>query len=102
MNTSGYDYVLLFTTPSCPQCKGLKQSLKEAGVVYEECDEYDKYNVMSVPTLILMGYKLGKKFEELDRRTGFQTVQQLDDFLRHSSVERRVMDEYAKNWEITD
>ena len=90
MNTSGYDYVLLFTSPSCPQCNGLKQSLKQAGVVYEECNEYDKYNVMSLPTLILMGYKHGNEHEEVDRRVGYQTVKQLDDFLRHSSVERRV------------
>lgn len=90
MNVSGYDYVLLFSTPSCPQCKGLKQSLDKANVVYEESDEYDKYNVMSVPTLILMGYKHGNRHEEVDRRVGYQTVEQLDDFLRHSSVERRV------------
>ena len=66
------------------------ESLKKANVVYEESDEYEKYNVMSFPTLILMEYKHGNKFEEADRRTGFQTVEQLDDFLRHSSVERRV------------
>ena len=91
MNVSGYDYVLLFTTPSCPQCKGLKQSLKQAGVVYEESDEYDKYNGMTVPTLILRGYKHGNEHEEVDRRVGYQTVEQLDDFLRHSSVERRLL-----------
>lgn len=92
MNTSGYDYVLLFSSPSCPQCKGLKKSLKEAGVVYEESDEYEKYNVTELPTLILMGYRHGNKHEEEDRRVGYQTVTELDDFLRHSSVERRVYD----------
>ena len=90
MNKSGYDYLLYFGSPSCSQCRALKESLKKANVVYMESDEYEKYNVMSLPTLILMGYKHGNEHEEVDRRTGFQTVQQLDDFLRHSSVERRV------------
>jgi thioredoxin-related protein len=90
LNKSGYDYLLYFGSPSCSQCRALKESLKKANVVYEECDEYDKYNVMSFPTLILMEYKHGNNFEEADRRVGFQTVEQLDDFLRHSSVERRV------------
>ena len=90
MNKSGYDYLLYFGSPSCAQCRTLKESLKKANVVYEESDEYDKHNVMSFPTLILMEYKHGNNHEEKDRRIGFQTVEQLDDFLRHSSVERRV------------
>ena len=90
MNKSGYDYLLYFGSPSCSQCRALKDSLKKANVVYEENDEYEKYNVMSFPTLILMGYKKGNEHEEVDRRVGFQTVEQLNDFLRHSSVERRV------------
>jgi len=90
MNKSGYDYLLYFGSPSCAQCRALKESLKKANVVYEESEEYDKYNVMSLPTLILFEYKHGNKHEEVDRRVGFQTVEQLDDFLRHSSVERRV------------
>ena len=90
MNKSGYDYLLYFGSLSCPQCRALKESLRKANVVYEESEEYDKYNVMAFPTLILMGYKHGNEHEEIDRRTGFQTVEQLDDFLRHSSVERRV------------
>ena len=90
MDVSKYDYLLYFGSPSCAQCRALKESLKKANVVYMESDEYEKYNVMSLPTLILMGYKHGNEHEEVDRRTGFQTVQQLDDFLRHSSVERRV------------
>jgi len=91
MNKSGYDYVLLFSSPSCPQCRGLKESLKKAGVVYEECDDYDEHNVTELPTLLLMGYRHGNEHAEVDRRVGFLTVEQLDDFLRHSSVERRVM-----------
>ena len=90
MDKSKYDYLLYFGSPSCAQCRALKESLKKANVVYEECEEYEKYNVMSLPTLILMGYKHGNEHEEVDRRTGYQTVEQLDDFLRHSSVERRV------------
>lgn len=90
MDTSKYDYLLYFGSPTCTQCRALKESLKKANVVYMESDEYEKYNVMSFPTLILMGYKHGNRHEEVDRRVGFQTVEQLDDFLRHSSVERRV------------
>ena len=92
VNKSGYDYVLYFGNPTCTQCRALKESLKKANVVYEESDEYEKYNVMSFPTLILMGYKHGNEHKEVDRRVGFQTVEQLDDFLRHSSVERRVIE----------
>ena len=90
MDKSEYDYLLYFGNHSCSQCRALKESLKKANVVYQECDEYEKYNVMSLPTLILMGYKHGNKHEEVDRCVGFKTVEQLDDFLRHSSVERRV------------
>ena len=90
MNKSGFDYLLYFGSPSCAQCRALKESMKKANVVYEESDEYEKYNVMSLPTIILFEYKHGNKHEEVARHTGFMTVEQLDDFLRHSSVERRV------------
>lgn len=90
MNKSGYDYLLYFGSPSCPQCRGLKESLKKANVVYEESDEYDKYGVKELPTLVLVGYHHGNKMEEVDRRTGFLTPEEINDFLRHSSVERRV------------
>ena len=42
MNKSGYDYLLYFGSPSCVQCRALKESLKKANVVYEESEEYDK------------------------------------------------------------
>lgn len=90
MNKSGFDYLLYFGTPSCAQCRALKENLKKANVVYEESDEFEKYNVMSVPTIILMAERHGHKHTEEARHTGFMTVEQIDDFLRHSSVERRV------------
>lgn len=90
MNKSDYDYLLYFGSPTCAQCRALKETLKKAGVVYEESDEYDKYNVMSLPTLILMKEGHGHVHKEGARHTGFMTVDQINDFVKHSSVERRV------------
>ena len=84
------DYLLLFTLPSCPQCNGLKNSLKETGLEYEESTEYDKYNIMHVPTLILMKTKKFHKHEEGKRKTGYMTPDELNEFVVGSSCTRLI------------
>lgn len=93
MKKSENDYLLLFTLPSCPQCNGLKMSLKKVGLEYEESDEYDKYNIMSVPTLILMKVKRDRKHEEEKRCTGYRTPDELNEFVKGSSCTRWIKKE---------
>lgn len=89
MDKKKCDYILYFGSPSCPQCRGLKDSLKKAGAVYEESTEYDKFGVKELPTLVLMSNAHDGHVEG-GRRTGFLTVEEIDDFLRYTSVERRL------------
>lgn len=84
------DYLILFSSPTCPQCRGLKQSLKETGLEYEERDDYDEFNVDHLPTLILMEAKKFHKHEEQKRHVGFMTVDELNEFVKHSSCGRRM------------
>lgn len=93
MTHADMDYLILFSSPSCPQCRGLKQSLKETGLEYEERDDYDTFNVTELPTLILMESKKYHKHEEQKRHVGFMTVDQLNEFVKHSSCGRRMVNE---------
>lgn len=103
MNVSGYDYLLYFGLPSCSQCRGLKENLKKANVVYEESKEYDKYGVTEVPVLVLIGYHKNNVMKEVKRHVGYMTVEEINEFLKLSSVERRNEDVYQrekKKWEV--
>ncbi len=82
------DYLLLFSLPSCPQCNGLKQSLKKTGLEYETSDEYEKYGVDEVPTLILMESRKTRIHEATKRHTGYMTPDELNDFVRNTSCTR--------------
>ena len=102
MKKAQRDYLILFSSPSCPQCRGLKDSLKKTGLEYEERDDYDTFNVTELPTLILMEAKKYDKHGERKRHVGYMTPDELNEFVKLSSCGRRLSDEYAKNWEITD
>lgn len=93
MTHADMDYLILFSSPSCPQCRGLKQSLKETGLEYEERDDYDTFNVTELPTLILMESKKNHKHEEKKRHVGFMTVDELNEFVKLSSCGRRMINE---------
>lgn len=90
MKKADMDYLILFSSPSCPQCKGLKRSLQETGLEYEESDDYDGFNVTELPTLILMEAKKYHKHEEEKRHVGFMTVDELNEFVKLSSCGRRL------------
>lgn len=82
------DYLLLFSLPSCPQCKGLAQSLQKTGLEYEKSEEYEKYNVEEVPTLILMSAHKGHIHKEEKRHIGFMTEDELNEFVKGTSCTR--------------
>lgn len=88
MKTVDFDYLLLFTLPSCPQCKGLKQNLKKVGLEYLESDEYEKFNVNHVPTLIVMANRKGHRHEESKRHEGYMTEDELNEFVKGTSCTR--------------
>lgn len=90
MKKTDYDYLLLFTLPSCPLCNGLKTALKITGLEYEESEEYEKYNIKSVPTLILMVNKKNHLHEEAKRHEGYMTPEELNEFVKGSSCTRMV------------
>ena len=78
--------LLLFTSPTCTQCKGIKGELKQLKWKYEELDEdseingenaFSKYNITTLPTLMLVGKKDG---EEVLRFTGYHTKEQILDW----------------------
>lgn len=54
------EQVLLFSTPYCAKCPGVKQRLKAAGINFEEIDAIKNpsvvsmYEVRSVPTVVLI------------------------------------------------
>ena len=89
MKKADLDYLILFGSPSCPQCRGLKQSLKKTGLEYEESDDYEKFNVEHLPTLILMGAKKNHVHEEQKRHVGYMTPDELNEFVKFSSCGRR-------------
>lgn len=90
MKKADFDYLILFSSPSCPQCRGLKQSLKTTGLEYEERDDYDTFNVTELPTLILMESKKNHVHEEQKRHIGYMTADELNEFVKFSSCGRRV------------
>jgi len=57
---------------------------------YEERDDYDEFNVDHLPTLILMESKKNHVHEEKKRHVGFMTVDELNEFVKHSSCGRRI------------
>lgn len=90
MKKADFDYLILFSSPSCPQCRGLKQSLKTTGLEYEERDDYDTFNVTELPTLILMESKKNHIHEEQKRHVGYMTPDELNEFVKFSSCGRRM------------
>lgn len=90
MKKTDYDYLMLFSSPTCPQCRGLKQSLKKTGLEYEESADYDTYNIDHLPTLILMEAKKYHRHEEAKRHVGFMTENELNEFVKGSSCGRRI------------
>ena len=90
MDKNDLDYLILFSSPSCPQCRGLKESLKKTGLEYEERDDYDAFNVDELPTLILMGAKKYHKHGEVKRNVGYMTEDELNEFVKLSSCGRRM------------
>ena len=60
---------LLFTTPSCPNCKMAKMFLDKSNIVYDVLNAYDnaslaeKYNVKQAPTLVIVSGKDVSLFE---------------------------------------
>ena len=59
--------VLLFKTPTCPNCKAAGALLDKAGIAYtalnanEEREQVAKYGVKQAPTLVLVN---GENFEK--------------------------------------
>ena len=51
--------LVLFTSPTCPNCKMAKQILAKANVEYEEIDAYSnpelskEFNILKAPTLLV-------------------------------------------------
>lgn len=90
MTHADLDYLILFSSPSCPQCGGLKDSLKKTGLEYDESDDYDTFNVTHLPTLVLMESKKNHVHEEKDRHVGYMTPDELNEFVKFSSCGRRV------------
>jgi anaerobic ribonucleoside-triphosphate reductase len=67
------DKILLFTTPTCVNCKIAKQALADAGMVYtlmdatEHQDLVEKYDILQAPTLIINGDNGAEKFSGFGR-----------------------------------
>jgi len=70
----------IFTTPMCPKCNALKESMKEANIKFEVVDATNpegldqarKYQVSSVPTVLFLDEKgdvvsTAHNFEEVKR-----------------------------------
>ena len=80
--------LLLFTSTKCPSCRVLREKLKEALGRYEdeiyifetnilETSIWEKYDVMSVPTVVLF-----IEGEEKKRRVGMLNTEEMREFLR--------------------
>jgi glutaredoxin len=93
MKKADFDYLILFSSPSCPQCRGLKESLKKTGLEYEESDDYDTFNVTELPTLVFMEAKKNHRHEEKKRHVGYMTPDELNEFVKLSSCGRRMINE---------
>ena len=63
----GLTRILLFKTPTCPNCKAAVAMLDKAGISYEslnaeeEEDLVSKYNIKQAPTLVIVD---GDEFEK--------------------------------------
>lgn len=80
--------LLLFTSTKCPSCRVLREKLKEALGRHEdeiyifetnilETSIWEKYDVMSVPTVVLFF-----KGEEKKRRVGMLNTEEIREFFR--------------------
>jgi copper chaperone CopZ/thiol-disulfide isomerase/thioredoxin len=80
--------LLLFTSTKCPSCRVLREKLKEALGRHEdeiyifetnilETSIWEKYDVMSVPTVVLF-----IEGEEKKRRVGMLNTEEMREFLR--------------------
>lgn len=90
MTKTDYDYLILFSNQFCPQCRALKESLKKTGLEYEESDNTVAYDVDHYPTLILMEAKKNHVHKEKARLVGYQTPEQLNEFVKFTSCGRRL------------
>lgn len=68
--------ILYIGTETCVQCKALKRELDTHNVPYEMCNDYTKYDVMTVPTLVLVD-DTGKSLKQLH---GFHTAKQVKEW----------------------
>lgn len=76
--------VLKFYSETCGPCKILEKNLQLAGIPHESIDAQSmenediiaKYNIMAVPTLIL----INDKDEVIKRHRGLLSVQELKEF----------------------
>lgn len=53
--------VILYSQPTCPQCKMVHMLLDKKGIKYEECQDVDKMHEVGIsktPTLLVDGLKL--------------------------------------------
>lgn len=62
--------VLVFSTPFCAKCPGVKQKLKVAGIEFEEINAIKypqlvkEYNVKSVPTIVAVDGEIWQSYNE--------------------------------------
>ena len=84
--------VLLFTSTKCPSCRVLREKMKEALSRYEEeiyifetnileTSIWEKYDVMSVPTILLF-----INGEEKKRHVGMLNIEEIREFLSEISL----------------
>jgi glutaredoxin len=62
--------VLVFSTPFCAKCPGVKQKLKAAGIEFEEINAIKypqlvkEYNVKAVPTIVVVDGETWQQYNE--------------------------------------
>jgi glutaredoxin len=62
--------VLVFSTPFCAKCPGVKQKLKVAGIEFEEINAIKypqlvkEYNVKAVPTIVVVDGETWQSYNE--------------------------------------
>ena len=62
--------VLVFSTPFCAKCPGVKQKLKAAGIEFEEINAIKypqlvkEYNVKGVPTIVVVDGEIWQSYNE--------------------------------------
>lgn len=64
--------ILYFGSPSCTQCRAIQRSLSFFNNI-KPCEDYEKWNVTGLPTLIVVG----EDNQEIKRHTGFMTAKQI-------------------------